>query len=147
MPNSLYPAWPWLVDFSDLTYAPVKKFGNAYLVANPDPTKNYYYNTATALISFANSKGVPVEMMNAVIPPHYIVTNWQIAYLQDQVCLNNIGLSNVDIKDDMFAKAQHIFHAEMIQLQNQITYELFQTASMQQSYTRNQGARNFPIFY
>lgn len=189
----LYPRWPWLIDFSDLCDAVVKKFGDAYLIGNPDeqvnviasgqsilltdksittispndPTtpvgkirvmnnaaqpisvslKNYYYNTAKALIDLANTKTVDESQVNAVTPQHYMLSQWQIAYLQEQVCKDNIGLNDtVDPLLDKYHAKEKDNHNERVAFAGRITYETFNTASMQQSFTRA-AARTFDVMY
>jgi hypothetical protein len=146
MSNAALPQYPWLVDFTDLTDVSIRKLGAAYFLANPDATKNYYIMTALALIDLANTKGVPVEMINAVNPCHYLITEWQKAYLQEQVCINLIGTNDVEVGYDKYAVKQKIFHSELIQIQGKITFETFQTANMQQNYTRA-GGRTFDVTY
>lgn len=146
MSNSNFPQYPWLIDYSDLTDVSIKSLGSAYLLANPDTAKNYYLMTALELIDFAATKGVPLEMMNAVSPPHYLVIQWQIAYLHEQVCLNLIGTNDVEVGYDKYSVKNKIYHAERIQIQGKITFETFQTANMQQNYTRAPG-RTFDVSY
>jgi hypothetical protein len=146
MSNSAFPQYPWLIDFTDITDVSIKAHGSAYLLANPDPSKNYYLATALALIDLANTKGVPVQMLNAVDPPHYLLVQWQVYYLCEQVCLNLIGTNDVEVGYDKYAVKRKVYHDELIQTQGKITFETFLTAAMQQNYTRAPG-RTFDITY
>lgn len=108
--------------------------------------KNYYYNTAKGLIDIANQKVIDESQLNAVTPMHYILIQWQIAYLQEQVCKDNIGLNdNVDAMVDKYRGKMKDYYAERIAWQGKINYELFNTAAMQQSFTRAP-SRTFDIF-
>jgi hypothetical protein len=189
----LYPRWPWLINFTDLSDAVVKKFGDSYLIGMPDeqvnviapggsilltdssiltvspndPTtpvgklriannsaspinvslKNYYYNVAKALADLANTKGVDEAQVNAVNPPHYMLVQWQIAYLQEQVCKDNVGLNDtVDPIMDKYRGKEKDYHSERVTWTGKINYETFNTAAMQQSFTRA-AARTFDVMY
>jgi hypothetical protein len=146
MSNSAFPQYPWLIDYTDLEDVKIRTLGSAYFLANPNATKNYYLMTALALIDLANTKGVPVEMMNAVNPCHYLVTQWQVNYLQERVCINLIGTNDVEAMYDHYAVKEKIYHSELIQIQGKMTFETFVTANMQQNYTRAVG-RTFDVTY
>ena len=99
--------------------------------------KNYYYNTAKALIDLANQKGIDESQLNSVIPMHYIIIQWQIAYLHEQLCADNIGLNDsVDGVADKFRGKKRDYYDMRMDWQKKITYEAFNTASMQQNFTR-----------
>jgi hypothetical protein len=146
MSNSLFPQYPWLIDYTDLTDVPIKSLGSNYFIINPNTTKNYYHLCADAMIDLANTKGVDVNMLNAVDPPHYLLSQWQIAYIQEQICIALIGTSDVEVDYDKYAIKQRIYHEELIQYQGKIGYETFITANMQQNYTRAAG-RTFNVVY
>jgi len=146
MSNSLFPQYPWLIDYTDLTDVPIKSLGSSYFTTNPNTTKNYYRLCADAMIDLANTKGVNVNMLNAVNPSHYLLGQWQIAWMQEQICIALIGTSDVEVGYDKYAIKQRIYHADLIQYQGKITFETFQTANMQQNYTRAAG-RTFNVVY
>lgn len=109
--------------------------------------KNYYYKTAKAIIDLANTKAVDEAQINAVSPPHYMLTQWQIMYFQEQVCRDNIGLNDtVDPMLDKYKGKAKEYHDQRVEFAGKITYETFNTASMQQSFTRA-AARTFDVMY
>jgi hypothetical protein len=98
--------------------------------------KNYYYNTARALINLAQSKGVDESQLNAVTPPHYNVIQWMIEYLSEQVCIDNIALNvNAETYVNVCEKMAKAHHDKLIGFQGKINYETFNTAAMQQNFT------------
>lgn len=145
MANSNYPQYPWLISFSDLSDEVVIRFGDTYLNSHPSTTQNYYLGTAKRMLDLAASIGISSQQMNAITSPHYLLTQWMINYLQEQVCLNNIGLSDVEIRYDKYKIKYDVYHNEVVAYQGKINYQTFLTADMQQSYTRGQ-SRSFSIY-
>jgi hypothetical protein len=123
-------------------------------IKNNDPTKaisvshkNYYYQTARALINLAQSKGVDESQLNAVSPMHYNLIQWQIEYLSEQFCSDNIALNvNAETGVNVCKTMAGIHHDKLIGWQGKINYETFNTAAMQQNFTMI-GARTFDVIY
>ena len=182
--QGLFPRWPWLISFTDLSDEVVKKLGDNKLVGCPDPTlitipansslvvtdssimfasptdpagagkltitnanltqsitvsqKNYYYNTAKGLIDFAQTKGIDEAQLNATVPCHYQIAQWQIAFMHWKVCADNVGLNdNVPLMDDKYNSKTKLYYAECMRIQTGIRMEMFYTAAMQQNQTRD----------
>jgi hypothetical protein len=76
-----------------------------------------------------------------------MLIQWQIAYIQEQVCKDNVGLNDtVEPMFDKYRGKMKDYHDERITWQGKISYEIFNTASMQQSFTRAPG-RTFDVIY
>jgi hypothetical protein len=138
-------SYAWLITFADVTDASIRKIGDTYLKANPDPTLNFYDLVALRLIDFANQKGVDVTMINQVDPMHYMLIQWQIDCLNMIVAESLMGLNDVDIRYDKWAIKYREAREALKDRGSKITFEMFLTAKIQESRTRV-GARSFTIY-
>jgi hypothetical protein len=137
-------SYSWMIDFTDLDDESVRKQGNTYLATHPDSSKNYYDITAQRAISFAQTFGIDVTVLNVLNrtdkPPHDSFIQWMVLCLQMLVCQNLVGMNNDPIIDDKWRWKYDKYNANFKSLSKTFTMEMFYTATMQQNYTRSGGA-------
>lgn len=133
-------SYSWMITFNDITDEVIRKFGDSYLTAHPDAGKNYYDMTAEKYISFVNSFGLDVSVINQLNrttnPIHYLVLQWLIICLQMLVAQNLIGLNNDEMVNDKWLYKYKMYRDDLKSISSRMSYEVIVTGTMQQNYTR-----------
>ena len=152
---STTPKYDWMVSYSDLDDALIKKRGDLYLQQNPNPDNNFYDQTAAKFINFVNSFNIDVAVLNAQVNDptnsltnrtHYLVRQWLITCLQMLVCKANYGINNVDngVQDDVYFFRYKEYSKDLISIQGGLKYETIVSGALQQNFTRA-GSGGFAI--
>lgn len=132
--------YPWMIAFNDITDEVVRKLSDTYLTTHPDPSKNYYDMVAEKYISFANSFGIDVSVLNQLNrttnPIHYMALQWLITCLHMLVSQNLIGLNNDDMANDKWKYKYQVYRDDLKITSSKISYEMLINGGMQQNYTR-----------
>jgi hypothetical protein len=136
-------SYSWSITYADLQDEPIKALGAAYFLTRPDPSKNYYDLTDIATINFAQSFGIDTTQLNGLNrtdkPPHTMIIDWMVLKFYTFVCQNNVGVNNDPLVDDKYRWKYKSYLDQLKSLSQKISYEMFLTAAMQQTFTRSGG--------
>ena len=133
-------SYPWMITYADITDEVIRKLTDAYLTTRPDADKNYYDLTADKFISFANSFGIDVSVLNQLNRTdnkiHYMVLQWLITCFHMLVSQNLIGLNNDEMVNDKWKYKYTMYRDDLKTISSKISYEMIVNGVMQQNYTR-----------